>query len=321
MISGLITAFISIVTNLPLVLGYLKGQAFHQPFTPEEEKIAIERFLAGDMSARDELIERNMRLVAHVVKKFHPKHELLDDYISIGTIGLMKAVNSYTPTKKTKLATYAARCIENEILMYLRTQKKVQKDVSLFDPIGMDKDGQSLQIADLLQTDDDSPVDAIALEVRTVLQKPLVLFIGAETHNLFDAAPVVPAAIENHHLTGGGEMSEVTLHVDLGFFPFAGCGQGDDFECTWAHPFGDAFDGTALAGCIPAFEYNDYTLPRFLYPVLQLDQFTLQFFKLGFVFLLGQFRALRLFESFLFDLPLFFAMFVFPRDLELSNVR
>ena len=149
-ISGLITAFISLVTNLPLVLGYFKGQAFHQPFTPEEEKIVIERFLAGDMSARDELIERNMRLVAHVVKKFHPKHELLDDYISIGTIGLMKAVNSYTPTKKTKLATYAARCIENEILMYLRSLKKVQKDVSLHEPIGMDKDGHSLEITDLL---------------------------------------------------------------------------------------------------------------------------------------------------------------------------
>lgn len=150
-ISGLFTAFISMVVELPLVLGYLKGQAFHQPFTPEEEKVMIERFLAGDLSARDELIERNMRLVAHVVKKFHPKHELLDDYISIGTIGLMKAVNSYTPTKKTKLATYAARCIENEILMYLRSLKKVQKDVSLHEPIGMDKDGHSLEITDLLQ--------------------------------------------------------------------------------------------------------------------------------------------------------------------------
>ncbi|ALC88068.1 MULTISPECIES: RNA polymerase sporulation sigma factor SigK [Bacillaceae] len=149
--SGLFTAFISMVVELPLVLGYLKGQAFHQPFTPEEEKVMIERFLAGDLSARDELIERNMRLVAHVVKKFHPKHELLDDYISIGTIGLMKAVNSYTPTKKTKLATYAARCIENEILMYLRSLKKVQKDVSLHEPIGMDKDGHSLEITDLLQ--------------------------------------------------------------------------------------------------------------------------------------------------------------------------
>ena len=107
-----------------------------------------------------------MRLVAHIVKKFHPKHELLDDYISIGTIGLMKAVNTFTPDRKTKLATYAARCIENEILMYLRTQKKVQKDVSLFEPIGGDNDGQSLQIADLLQTDDESPIDTVEQNER-----------------------------------------------------------------------------------------------------------------------------------------------------------
>jgi len=102
-----------------------------------------------------------MRLVAHVVKKFHPKHEQLDDYISIGTIGLMKAVESYTPDKKTRLATYAARCIENEILMHLRTQKKVQKDVSLFEPIGTDKDGNALQIRDLLQCDEESATEKI----------------------------------------------------------------------------------------------------------------------------------------------------------------
>lgn len=102
--------------DIPSLLGYLKGQAFHRPFTKEEEAKAIERFMAGDEQARLDLIERNMRLVAHVVKKFHPQHEQLDDYISIGTIGLMKAVSSYTPDKKTRLATYAARCIENEII-------------------------------------------------------------------------------------------------------------------------------------------------------------------------------------------------------------
>ena len=95
------------------------------------------------------------------VKKFHPKHEQLDDYISIGTIGLMKAVSSYTPNKKTRLATYAARCIENEILMHLRTQKKVQKDVSLYEPIGMDKEGQSLQITDLLQLDEETTIEKL----------------------------------------------------------------------------------------------------------------------------------------------------------------
>ncbi len=166
-ISGLLTAFINIVIDLPLVLGYLKGQAFHQPLSPEEEQVMIQRFLDGDLTARDELIERNMRLVAHVVKKFHPKHELLDDYISIGTIGLMKAVNSYTPTKKTKLATYAARCIENEILMYLRSLKKVQKDISLHEPIGMDKDGHSLEITDLLQGLDKSSDEQLVEEEDT----------------------------------------------------------------------------------------------------------------------------------------------------------
>lgn len=159
--SGFVTSFIQLWLELPALLGYLKGQAFHKPFSREEEAKAIARFLDGDEQARIELIERNMRLVAHVVKKFHPPHELLDDYISIGTIGLMKAVSSFTPEKKTRLATYAARCIENEILMHLRTQKKVQKDVSLFEPIGTDKDGQSLQIRDLLEMDEPSAVERI----------------------------------------------------------------------------------------------------------------------------------------------------------------
>ena len=154
--SSLLSAVLQLWIEIPAVLGYLKGQAFRKPLSLEEEAIYVERCLAGEEEAKHELIERNMRLVAHIVKKFHPKHEQLDDYISIGTIGLMKAVASYTPDKKTSLATYAARCIENEILMHLRSQKKVQKDVSLYEPIGTDKDGHSLQITDLLQTDEDT---------------------------------------------------------------------------------------------------------------------------------------------------------------------
>ncbi|MCP1145368.1 RNA polymerase sporulation sigma factor SigK [Lysinibacillus endophyticus] len=159
--SGIFASLMQLWLDIPSFLGYLKGQAFHRPFTKEEEAKCIERFMAGDEQARLDLIERNMRLVAHVVKKFHPQHEQLDDYISIGTIGLMKAVSSYTPDKKTRLATYAARCIENEILMHLRAQKKVQKDVSLFEPIGVDKEGQSLQIRDLLQLDEQPAIDKI----------------------------------------------------------------------------------------------------------------------------------------------------------------
>ena len=155
--------------DLPALFGYIKGQTFSKPLTPEEEQEILERFLTGDEEARLTLIERNMRLVAHVVKKFHPSHEQLDDYISIGTIGLVKAVESFTPNKKTKLATYAARCIENEILMHLRTQKKVAKDVSLFEPIGTDKEGQALQIRDLLQLDE-APTDE-KIEQRERLQQ------------------------------------------------------------------------------------------------------------------------------------------------------
>lgn len=144
--------------EFPVVLGYMKGQTFLKPLSPIEEQKTVERLLQGDEEARLTLIERNMRLVAHVVKKFHPTHEQLDDYISIGTIGLVKAVESFTPNKKTKLATYAARCIENEILMHLRSQKKTAKDISLFEPIGMDKEGHPLQIRDLLQLDE-APTD------------------------------------------------------------------------------------------------------------------------------------------------------------------
>lgn len=166
MLSGIFFSLLQLWLDFPSLLGYLKGQAFSKPFTREEEAQVIELYLAGDEQARLDLIERNMRLVAHVVKKFHPPHEQLDDYISIGTIGLMKAVASYTPDKKTRLATYAARCIENEILMHLRAQKKVQKDVSLFESIGVDKEGQSLQIRDLLQLDEQPAIDVIEQQER-----------------------------------------------------------------------------------------------------------------------------------------------------------
>lgn len=159
--SGFMLSIIQLWLEIPAMIGYIRGQAFKRPLSKEEEAACLARLAAGDETAKDELIERNMRLVAHIVKKFHPKHEFLDDYISIGTIGLMKAIQTYTPDRKTKLATYAARCIENEILMYLRTQKKVQKDVSLFEPIGGESDGQSLEIADLLQADDDPPIVSV----------------------------------------------------------------------------------------------------------------------------------------------------------------
>src|SRR5690554_4928482 len=120
----------------------------------------------GDKEARNLLIEHNLRLVAHIVKKFENTREENEDLISIGTIGLIKAIESYSPGKGTKLATYAARCIENEILMHLRALKKVRKDVSLHDPIGQDKEGNEISLIDVLQADTDDVVETIQLKME-----------------------------------------------------------------------------------------------------------------------------------------------------------
>ena len=125
------------------------GSSFPKPLSEEEEKDCIEKMRKGDREARDKLISHNMRLVAHVVKKYSGAAET-DDLISVGSIGLIKAVNTYKEDKGTVLATYTARCIENEILMLLRSNKKYKNDVSLSDPIGTDKDGNELTFIDLL---------------------------------------------------------------------------------------------------------------------------------------------------------------------------
>lgn len=120
----------------------------------------------GDLAARDRLIEHNLRLVAHIVKKFENTREDTEDLISIGTIGLIKAIESYSEDKGTKLATYAARCIENEILMHLRSLRKVKKDVSLHDPIGQDKEGNEITLIDVLQEDTEDIVDVIQTKME-----------------------------------------------------------------------------------------------------------------------------------------------------------
>ena len=124
-----------------MFVSYVKNNAFPQPLKKDEERKYLALMAEGDPEARNLLIEHNLRLVAHIVKKFENTREDTEDLISIGTIGLIKAIESYSEGKGTKLATYAARCIENEILMHLRALKKVRKDVSLHDPIGTDKEG------------------------------------------------------------------------------------------------------------------------------------------------------------------------------------
>ena len=124
-------------------------QSFPQPLSTQEEEQLLQGMREGDLSCRNRLIEHNLRLVAHVVKKYSNTMYETDDLISIGTIGLIKAVDSFNSEKGIRLATYASRCIENELLMLMRSSKKQSKEVSLFDPVGSDKEGNTIQLLDI----------------------------------------------------------------------------------------------------------------------------------------------------------------------------
>lgn len=163
---GLFTAIALFIKELTLLVSYVKNNAFPQPLTEEEEAKHLLRMAEGDAQSRNKLIEHNLRLVAHIVKKFDNTGEDLEDLISIGTIGLIKAIESFRPNKGTKLATFAARCIENEILMHLRSLKKTRKDVSLHDPIGTDKEGNEITLIDILGSEADDIVDAVQLKIE-----------------------------------------------------------------------------------------------------------------------------------------------------------
>ncbi len=148
----------------------ISGSSFPKPLPKEEEERCIDLMAKGDMEAREKLIKHNMRLVAHVVKKYSGSAET-DDLISIGSIGLIKAINTYKKDKGTQLATYTARCIENEILMMLRSNKKHKNDIYLSDPVGSDNDGNELTLMDLLYEKD----DAVFLEVDRSIERDRLL--------------------------------------------------------------------------------------------------------------------------------------------------
>ena len=130
-------------------------KSFPQPLTAAEEKYYMQKYTEGDLEAKHILIERNLRLVAHIVKKYQPPPEEMEDLLSIGTIGLMKAVVTFDPDKSARLASYAARCIENEVLMYLRGKKKSSKEVSLYEPIGTDREGNEIQLFDVIEMNEE----------------------------------------------------------------------------------------------------------------------------------------------------------------------
>ncbi|MCL6601276.1 RNA polymerase sporulation sigma factor SigK [Paenibacillus wynnii] len=163
---GLISAVALLIKELTLLVSYVRNNAFPQPLTETEESLHLGRMAEGDSKSRNILIEHNLRLVAHIVKKFDNTGEDMEDLISIGTIGLIKAIESYRPNKGTKLATFAARCIENEILMHLRSLKKTRKDVSLHDPIGTDKEGNEITLIDILGSGADDLLLTVDLNIE-----------------------------------------------------------------------------------------------------------------------------------------------------------
>lgn len=151
----LYSALMLMMSSAFLMLRLSPTGSFPKPLSAEEEKASLTAWKNGDINARDRLIEHNLRLVAHITKKYYAQCDDTDDLISIGTIGLIKAINTYDPDKKVKLATYASRCIENEILMYLRSMRRRAAEVSLTEALESDEEGGGLSLMDVLAQEDD----------------------------------------------------------------------------------------------------------------------------------------------------------------------
>lgn len=142
-------------------------KTFLNPLTPEEERYYLERFRDGNQEAKRILIERNMRLVAHLVKKYYSGDREMEDLISVGTIGLIKAVNTFDIEKNNRLAAYASKCVENELLMLFRSEKKRGKETSIYEPLGTDSEGNSIRLLDVIECEDEDVLERIDMEEKT----------------------------------------------------------------------------------------------------------------------------------------------------------
>ncbi len=160
----MLNLLISLFKGLSLFTGSYSINVFPEPLSPLEEDTCILGLMDGNLECRNKLIEHNLRLVAHIVKKFDTKHHNLDDLISIGTIGLIKGIDTYKPSKNVKLTTYVSRCIQNEILMYFRANKNRTNDISLEDSIGFDKEGNEISLLDVLKDNERDILDEIHLK-------------------------------------------------------------------------------------------------------------------------------------------------------------
>ncbi|NMB13480.1 MAG: RNA polymerase sporulation sigma factor SigK [Firmicutes bacterium] len=184
----LLTAIVGfLLQGFVFLISYVtNNNAFPLPLSEKEEAELLDRLQTGDSEARNILVERNLRLVAHIVKKFENTGEETDDLISIGTIGLIKAINTFDIAQKTRLATYAARCIENEILMHLRSTKKSRNDVMLYDAIGADKEGNEITLIDILGTDPDEVLERVELSVEQERLREMLMNLGAREKKVLE---------------------------------------------------------------------------------------------------------------------------------------
>ena len=183
-------------------------KTFPQPLTAREEREYLERYKKGDQEAKELLIYHNMRLVAHVIKKYQGTDYEMEDLLSVGTIGLIKAVNTFDLNKGSRLGTYAAKCVENEILMLFRAGKKYAKEVSIYEPIGTDKDGETVNLLDVLETDGCETIDQV------ILKEDIKHLYEAYEQNLNDMEKTVIRM--RYGLFGSGEYTQREIAGILG---------------------------------------------------------------------------------------------------------
>lgn len=183
-------------------------KTFLQPLSAREERECLKRYKEGDQEAREILINRNMRLVAHVIKKYQTSDYDMEDLLSVGTIGLIKAVNTFNPDKGSRLATYAAKCVENEILMLFRAGKKFSREVSIYDPIGTDKDGETVSLLDILEAEGKEAIEQV------ILKQDIRKLYETYQQNLKDTEKTVIRM--RYGLFGSGEHTQREIAESLG---------------------------------------------------------------------------------------------------------
>lgn len=187
--------------------GAYSNNVFPDPLTKEEEELYIKKASKGDLEARSKLIEHNLRLVAHIVKKFETKNDDVDDLIGIGTVGLIKGIDTYSPNKNVKITTYCAKCIENEILMYYRGDKKNSKNISIYENIGFDKEGNEITILDIIKTKDPEFIEEIHKKDNIELLKKYMKILNKREKEII---------VKRYGLDGNDEITQKEIANLLG---------------------------------------------------------------------------------------------------------